>query len=71
MGLPTRGASRNPGPIHVATGITVMSSRWEAALPDGTLIEGVGIAPDVLVDLPASAYANADPTLDKAIELLR
>jgi hypothetical protein len=71
VGLQSRGATRNPGPLYLTSDITVMSSRWEAALPDGTLIEYVGIAPDVVVDEPASAYAQADPTLDKALELLR
>lgn len=70
VGLPTKGATRNPAPIYVTSDITISSSRWEAALRDGTLIEGVGIPPDVTVDVPITAYADADPTLTKAIELL-
>jgi C-terminal processing protease CtpA/Prc len=38
---------------------------------DGTPIEGRGVLPDVVVDLPAEAYTKADPTWQRAVELLR
>ena len=40
-------------------------------LPDGQTFEGKGIPPEVEVNEPVSAYAKADPTLEKALELLR
>ena len=40
-------------------------------LPDGTVLEGTGIAPDVRVELPNDAYRSADPTLESGLELLR
>jgi C-terminal processing protease CtpA/Prc len=40
-------------------------------MPDGTPIEGVGIPPDVAVDLPETAYRDRDPTVDRALEVLR
>jgi carboxyl-terminal processing protease len=72
VGLPTRGASGNPGPVALdGTGLSVWFSRWVDMMPDGTSFEGVGIAPDVIVDLPPDAYVDGDPTLDRGLELLR
>lgn len=71
VGLTSRGATRNPGPLFLSEDVIVMSSRWEAALPDGSLIEDAGIPPGVVVDRPPGAYAQADPTLDVALGLLK
>jgi len=72
IGLPTRGSSGNPGPVEVGeTGISVYFSRWVDMLPDGTPIEGKGVPPAIRVDLPAKAYQDSDPTLTKALEVLR
>lgn len=38
--------------------------------PDKTWIHGVGVIPDVEVTVPDDAPADADPTLDRAVELL-
>ncbi len=72
VGRPTRGASGNPMAFRwEGTGVAVMFSRWVDLLPDGQTFEGKGIPPDVLVDEPPSAYTDRDPTLDKALEILR
>jgi carboxyl-terminal processing protease len=72
VGLPTRGSSGNPAPIDVGdTGISVYFSRWVDVLPNGTPLEGKGVPPTIRVDEPASAYRDADPTLAKALEVLR
>jgi hypothetical protein len=72
VGLPTRGSSGNPGPADVGdTGLTVYFSRWVDLLPDGTAIEGKGVRPAVVVEMPAEAYKDADPTLAKGLEVLR
>lgn len=72
VGLPTRGASGNPQPFPLeGTGIVVTFSRWVDLMPDGQTFEGRGIPPDVTVDEPTSAYAERDPTLEKALEVLR
>jgi hypothetical protein len=72
VGLPTRGASGNPKPWPLGrTGIAVWFSRWVDLMPDGKTFEGVGIPPDVAVNEPAIAYAAADPTLEKGLEVLR
>lgn len=72
VGMPTRGASGNPKPFEFGeTGLTVMFSRWVDMLPNGELVEGRGIAPEITVDEPTSAYTDRDPTLEKALEILR
>jgi hypothetical protein len=72
VGLPTRGASGNPHPHQLSrTGLSVYFSRWVDLMPDGTTFEGRGIPPAVEVNQPASAYREADPTLDKGLETLR
>ena len=68
IGRPTRGASGNPRPITLPNGATVFFSRWVSMLPDGTPIEGRGIAPDVVVP----HEGEGDPTFDAALaELAR
>jgi hypothetical protein len=72
VGLPTAGASGNPGPIAVGkTGIQIYCSRWVDMLPDGTTVEGKGVPPTVEVKVPPETYRTSEPTLEKALELLR
>ena len=80
VGRRTRGASGNPKPWPLVqtglndygqsrqTGLTVYFSRWVDLMPDGRTFEGVGIPPDVEVNEPAAAYADADPTLEKVLK---
>lgn len=67
VGLPTRGASGNPAPVELPNGVTVWHSRWLASLPDGTLFETKGIAPDVEV----KHEDGKDPAFDEAVRILR
>ncbi len=72
VGMPTRGASGNPNAMPLArTGLMVYYSAWVDMLPNGKTFEGVGIPPDIRVDLPTAAYATVDPTLEKGLEVLR
>jgi hypothetical protein len=68
VGLPSRGASGNPGPFDLLPGVRVWASRWRSLTPDGTCIEGKGLAPSILVDAP---HTKTDPTLERAIAELR
>lgn len=72
IGLPTRGASGNPA-VHLLsrTGLVVYYSSWVDMMPNGDVIEGVGIPPDVRVEVDKAAYATTDPTLEKGLEILR
>jgi C-terminal processing protease CtpA/Prc len=72
IGMPTRGSSGNPKPFTLpGVEVTIVYSRWVDMLPDGTPIEDRGVPPDVVVDLPESAYQQSDPTWDRAVEVLR
>jgi hypothetical protein len=68
IGQPSRGASGNPGPFDLIAGVKVWASRWRSLLPDGTCIEGKGIAPKIVVDAP---HEKADPTFERALAELR
>src|SRR5206468_3965265 len=72
VGARTRGSSGNPRPTKV-TGIpvTVWYSRWMDLMPDGTPVEGAGIAPAVGVTAPPAAYKDKDPTWEKGLAILR
>ena len=69
VGQPTRGASGNPQPLPLPNGVDVWYSRWVSLLPDGTPIEGEGIAPDVLIEHREDP-ARFDTTFDEAVEIL-
>lgn len=62
LGQPTRGASGNPRPIDLPNGVSVHYSRWMNLLPDGTPIEGRGVAPHVTVE----HAGTGDPTFEAA-----
>lgn len=72
VGKNTRGASGNPQPFPFGdSGIAVYFSRWVDLMPSGLTFEGVGILPDVLLDLPAETYRDRDPTFENGVEILR
>jgi hypothetical protein len=71
VGLPSRGASGNPGPFEMLPGVTVWSSRWVDMSPKGEVSEGAGIKPKVVVDATPLEYRDGDPTLSAALDLLR
>jgi RNA polymerase sigma-70 factor (ECF subfamily) len=72
VGSRTRGSSGNPKPFQLpALDVSVYYSRWVDLMPDGTPIEGAGIAPDLELNFPAADYAEKDPTWERAVETLR
>jgi hypothetical protein len=72
VGTATRGSSGNPQPFRLpGLPVAVMYSRWVDMLPDGTPVEDRGILPELPIDLPESAYADADPTWQRALRVLR
>jgi len=71
VGAPTYGSSGNPKPAALSNGVTVYLPSWKALLPDGTVLEGKGVSPDVLVDPPQDAFRTGDPVLAKALEAAR
>jgi hypothetical protein len=67
IGLTTRGASGNPQPVDLPDGTTVWFSTWVDMLPDGTVTEDRGLAPDIEV----RHEAGSDKAFDRAVEELR
>jgi hypothetical protein len=68
----TGGGSGNPAQRTLANGWQYTVSRWIEFRPDGTTFEGVGIAPDIRVDISATdAAALRDTIMDTAITSLR
>ncbi len=71
IGARSFGSSGNPQEHKLANGVSVFLPSWQAMRPDGTVFEGSGIAPDMTVSPPRSAFADADPVLEKALGFLR
>ena len=71
VGQKTYGSSGNPKPHDLGNDVTIMLPSWQVLRPDGSCWEGEGIAPDVAVPCTSRDFETRDPTLDKALELLR
>jgi hypothetical protein len=71
LGEKSYGASGDPHPHELGNGVTVRVPSWKALQPDGTLIEGQGIEPDVEILATTEQFAAADPVLQAALTLLR
>jgi carboxyl-terminal processing protease len=55
--------------LEGAGGYRLSVRKW--LTPDQTWIHGIGLTPDVTVEVPADNPAGSDPVLDRAIEVLR
>ena len=67
----TGGGSANPDAKTLSNGWEYTVSRWVEFRVDGTTFEGVGIEPDVRVDISAQDAADMrDTIIDAAIEEL-
>ena len=71
VGLPSRGSSANPKPFELLPDLQLWISTWRNIDLEGNCTEGVGIKPKLTIDVPPATYANSDPTLDKALALLK
>lgn len=71
VGKPTRGSSGNPIAHDLGNGVSINLPSWQALRPDGTCFEGDGIAPDVVVPCTSRDLEVGEPTLEKALALLR
>ncbi len=67
LGQPTQGASGNPQPVVLPNGVRITFSRWVAMRPDGSVYEGEGVQPDILV----AHEKEGDSTFEAAIEELK
>ena len=71
VGQPTLGSSGEPVLYELGNGVSVELPGRQALRPDGTCYEGEGIAPDVFVPCTSRDLETGDPTLEKALALLR
>ncbi len=72
VGDVTRGSTGNPKRFQLpGVPITVIHSSWLAMDTEGRVIEGNGVAPDVLMALPQEAFAEEDPVWDRGVAILR
>ena len=72
VGDTTSGASGNhPMPVDLTSGWTVQVPRWLVRTADRTIVEGSGIAPDVVIPVTAADFAaGRDPVLDYSMAVL-
>lgn len=72
LGDRTAGSSGNPRRVDAGAGIVASLPRWIDRTPDGTPIDGVGIAPRVKIETrPEDFQGDRDPVLAAALENLR
>ena len=64
-------SSGNPHPTTLSNGVVVYLPSWKALDPEGRCIEGKGIEPDLRIKAPAQQFADSDPVLITAFEVLR
>lgn len=65
------GSSGNPKAFKLPNEVFVFVPSWKDMLPDGTLLEGKGIEPDIAVKPKKGDFKEADPILDAALTYLR
>ena len=70
VGDTTYGSSGNPQPYDLGDGITIHLPSWKDMDAKGHELEGVGIAPDVVVGADPDSLKTGDPIIAKAHELL-
>jgi C-terminal processing protease CtpA/Prc len=71
VGADSFGSSGNPQPHTLVAGLSVLLPSWQAMRPDGSVIEGEGIAPHIHVAADADQLATADPVVGEALLRLR
>jgi hypothetical protein len=67
VGSRSRGASANPIVVELGNGISARIPTWRAMLVDGTVLEGVGVVPDIEVPVTAAEVASGDKVIDAAV----
>jgi hypothetical protein len=70
VGERSYGSSGNPKPHELGIGVTVFLPSWRDLRPDGTCIEGEGVAPDVEVKASAKELERGDPVLEAGLREL-
>lgn len=71
VGASSYGSSGNPKPFKLPNDVEVFIPAWKDMMPDGSILEGKGVPPDVKVKARASEFEDDDPVLKRAMGLLR
>jgi len=71
IGERSYGSSGNPKSYDLGNGITVWLPSWKDMLPDGTILEGHGVLPDIPISSTTHGTKNGDPVLDAGLKYLR
>ncbi|MFS8571774.1 MAG: hypothetical protein LOD85_01930, partial [Clostridia bacterium] len=71
MGARSYGSSGNPKPYELANGVILSVPQWQDMDMEGRLIEGAGVAPDVLLEFPPEAFAVGDPLFEAALHAIQ
>lgn len=72
IGEPTGGGSGNPIHVPLPGGAVVRLSRWIEYFADGTMVEGNGTRPQILVRPTVQEVLDGeDPALERAVRFLR
>src|SRR5262249_11404680 len=72
IGEATKGSSGAPKAHQLGNGVTVYLSSWEDQLPDGTILEGRGVQPDMVIKMIGQRGPNpADPVIEAGLKFLR
>lgn len=71
VGEQTYGSSGNPRPHNLPNGVTILLPSWKDLLPDGSLLEGVGIKPDIELKTQPADFEQRDPVLEAGLKALR
>jgi hypothetical protein len=71
FGDTTKGSSGRPLPHQLGNGVTVYLPVWEDQLPDGTILEGRGVRPDVVIRTKLATLEQSDPVLEAGLKFIR
>lgn len=71
VGTSSQGASGKPQPVELENGVIALLPCWKAMTPDGVEFEGIGIPPDISVNVSRAAIERGDPVIDAALVHLR
>ena len=71
IGATSYGSSGNPKPVELGNGVVAFIPSWQDMLPDGTMLEGKGVKPDVEVATTPAQLEETDPVLEEALKRLR
>ncbi|MGH8019113.1 MAG: S41 family peptidase [Opitutaceae bacterium] len=69
IGETSGGSSGNPKPFDLGNGVVAYIPMWEIRCPDGSLLEGRGVAPDLGVRWKPQSGSSGDPMVEAALDI--